>query len=106
HTFYHIDWDTGVCTTRGEVEVHGFLEKAFARGWSMIFQIAPDGSLAASLDDHGRVRIWDIVMPRWQRWRGVATGSLLAAAAAQAFAWWRTRLRKGEVITDNAHSPT
>jgi hypothetical protein len=85
-TFYHIAWDTGVCTTRGEAAVHSFLEEEFARQWAMILRTDPDGSLAASLDDHGRIRTWDIVTPRRQRWPGIATGALLALAAYLAFA--------------------
>jgi hypothetical protein len=99
--FYRIDWDTGACTTRGEAAVHSFLEEASARELSMIFRLAPDGSLAASLDDHGRVRVWDIATPRWQRWPGIATVALFAAAVAQVLAWWRTLWRKGQAITDN-----
>ena len=102
HLFYHIAWDTGVRTTRGEAAVHGLLEETFARERSLILQTAPSGSLAASLDDHGRVRVYDIATPRWRRAPGIMTGVLFAVGALLALDWWRMGRRKKGAITVSA----
>jgi hypothetical protein len=93
YVFFHVDWDTGDCTSRGEVEVHSEFEKAFARKLSWILHLAPDGTVAASLDDRGRLRIWDVATPRWQRWPIAAADVLFATLAVELILWSCSRRR-------------
>ena len=87
-SFYHIAWDSGARTRRGEATVHSFFEEHTARELECLFRAAPDGSLAASIDHHGRLRVWDIGQPYWPHrpWVGlvgiVLAGAALAAAPA------------------------